>query len=314
MNYDDFYGLDEQVRRLRADFASSGGVHAYLFTGPAGTGKRSMAELCSRAVHCTGEIKPCDACPACKRHLFGTHPDHIALSPVKKSIGVEEVRDLIARVSIKPFEGVAHTVVIDRADKMTAQAQNALLKTLEEPPGNAVFFLLAEQAEAMLTTIVSRCRAVRFHAIAYELTARALIQRGVAAERAPLLAAVAQGSVGRALELNESEEYWALRLRAVGALEALKGPGDVARAFALVKQDKDQVPALMDAMELCASDLLRIEAGLDPAQADIAGRLRRLSFAGDKLAQGVMRARQMLNSNVSFQTALEMLFFDLVGG
>jgi DNA polymerase III gamma/tau subunit len=80
MNFDRFIGLDDLIARLQGDFLTGRFVHAYLFSGPSGTGKRTAAEVCARAVHCAGEKKPCDQCPPCNRMLAGTHPDHVVIS------------------------------------------------------------------------------------------------------------------------------------------------------------------------------------------------------------------------------------------
>ena len=205
MNFDQFIGLDDLIGPLRAEFNAGRFVHAYLFSGPAGTGKRTASEICARAVHCAGAVKPCDQCPPCKRMLAGTHPDHVVLSASGRSIGVDEVRELIQRVSVKPFEGGRHTVVIDNAEKMTPQAQNALLKTLETPPGGAVFFLLTTSPSQMLPTIVSRCRHARFRPVSAVQAERALIAGGAPEARARLAAAASGGSIGRALEQLQDE-------------------------------------------------------------------------------------------------------------
>ena len=111
MTFEQFVGLDDLVGQLSAEFNENRFVHAYLFSGPAGTGKRSAAEICARAVHCAGGPKPCGQCPPCRRMLAGTYPDHVAVGASGRSIGVDEIRELIRRVSVKPFEGGRHTVV-----------------------------------------------------------------------------------------------------------------------------------------------------------------------------------------------------------
>lgn len=316
MKFDDFYGLDAQVERLRADFENGDAVHAYLFLGPHGTGKRSMAMLCAQALNCRApQARPCGVCPSCKRFAAGTYPDYIEMRPEKKTIGVEEIRALIDRVSIKPFEGGTYAVLICEADKMTPQAQNALLKTLEDPPGSAVFFLLAERLGTLLNTIVSRCRVVHFHSIDESLVVQALAKHGIAAERTALLAHVARGSVGKAIELNDDKAYWAVRERLFQALISLKGPDSVPLAFATVKQDREASERIMEIAEGLGSDLMYVrETGEGPSDVQLRAQLEKMPFEGARLLSGVFHARQMLASNVSYQTAMEMLFFDLVGG
>ena len=160
MRFSDIAG--SAANHLRGEMQSARVVHAYLFAGPAGTGKRTLADICARALLCSGQgEKPCDVCPSCKQFLSGNHPDVIRVKP-EKSIGVESVRETIDALAVHPYESGRHVVLIDEADKMTPQAQNALLKTLETPPGDAVFFLMTDQMTTLLPTIISRCRIVRF--------------------------------------------------------------------------------------------------------------------------------------------------------
>lgn len=312
MNFDQFVGLDDLIAPLRAEFQAQRFVHAYLFSGPAGTGKRSAAAICARAVHCAGAVKPCDQCPPCRRMLGGTHPDHAVVSATGRSIGVDEVRELIQRVSIKPFEGGRHTVVIDNAEKLTVQAQNALLKTLETPPGGAVFFLLTTSPSQLLPTIVSRCRHERFRPVSVDLAERTLTATGVPEEKAALAAASASGSIGRALERINDAGYWSLRERVLESLAALKGPWAVAEAAQKLAGDKESAPQVMEILETLARDRMRASLGMAPAQAAL--NPKNLTVDGELLLYGVGTARQKLNANVSWQTVLEMMYFDCLRG
>lgn len=300
---------------LREEMLSSRVVHAYLLTGPAGTGKRTLADICARALFCRSQgERPCDACPACRQLLSGNHPDFIRLKP-DKSIGVDDVRDLIGRLSVKPYEADRHVAVIEQADKMTPQAQNALLKTLETPPGPDVLFLIATQLTAMLPTIVSRCRVVRFRYLETDEAEAALRAHGLPAERARLLARLSQGSVGRALEMNGSEDWWQLRDKVLAALAALHDRQDVAVAALPLAEKREQAGDILDILELCARDLMVIQdAGEGVIQTDVEDRLAQLRFTGSEALRGVMEARRMLASNVAWQSALEMLFFKMAGG
>ena len=312
MNFDQFVGLDDLIAPLRAEFQAQRFVHAFLFSGPAGTGKRSAAAICARAIHCAGAVKPCDLCPPCRRMLSGTHPDHAVVSASGRSIGVDEVRALIQRVSIKPFEGGRHTVVIDDAEKLTVQAQNALLKTLETPPGGAVFFLLTTSPSQLLPTIVSRCRHERFRQVAADLVERALTAAGAPMDKAALAAASASGSIGRALERLNDAGYWSLRERVLESLAALKGPWAVAEAAQKLAGDKDSAREVLEILETLARDSMRASVGMAPAHAGL--QPIDLTVDGEALLHGVLNARQKLNANVSWQTVLEMMYFDCLRG
>ncbi len=311
MKFSDITG--SAADHLRSEMQSSRVVHAYLFSGPAGTGKRTLADICARALLCRGlEEKPCDGCPACKRYLSGNHPDVHRLVP-EKSIRVEEIRELIDALSVRAYEGGRHVVLIEEAHKMTPQAQNALLKTLETPPGDAVFFLMTDQMTSLLPTIISRCRIIRFSVLEEADAVRVLTKHGMTGERARLLSRLAQGSVGRALEMNQSEQYWKVREQVVRALGMLHAPEDVGVAALSIGENREQANIVMDVLELCARDIMVMQdSDGDVIQTDIQDVLPTDRFSGAQMLQNVMEARKRLASNVSWQSVLEMLFFDML--
>ena len=203
----DLAGQSALIGQLQHDFARGSYVHAYLLTGPGGTGKRSAAQLCTMAALCRGEHKPCGACGPCRRVLSGTHPDVHTVVPEKgkQIIGVGVMREMLDTVAVKSFEDGAKVILIPQAERMNAAAQNCLLKTLEEPPERTVFFLITDQPAALLPTIVSRCRVVRFHPLTEEACQKRLIALGQSPEMAKKKARIAEGCVGRALEIDDGQ-------------------------------------------------------------------------------------------------------------
>ena len=312
MKLSEFAGYGNRMEQLMRSVQAGRIVHALLFEGPRGSGKRTMARLMARATVCTGEEKPCGVCPACKRFLAGSHPDVKVLKPEKKSIGVDEVRQLIDALSLRTYEGGRHIVIIEQADRLTPSAQNALLKTLESPAGDALFFLVTDAPGAILPTVVSRCQTVRFRDLSVEECAGVLEARGIAPQRARELAGMAGGSVGRALEIDGDEAWRALRARVIDSLEALRGPASVAGAAAPLETDKGGEGDILDMMELWARDLMAVQSGAAPYQSDEAARLSRLRLDGRALLNGVLLARARLASNVSWQNALESMYFQLI--
>ena len=286
-------------------------VHALLFTGPRGTGKKSMAEIFARAVLCAGEDKPCDACPACKKCLSGNHPDVHFVAPEKNSIKVDQIRDLTDALSLKSYEGGKKIAIIDRADTMNESAQNALLKTLENPTGDTLFFLLTDAPGVLLPTIVSRCLQVRFSTLDVQDCARVLQGRGMDAQRALLLASLAQGSVGRALEIDADADYLPLRDRVLAALEGLKSPADVALCAADIGEVKGREDTVLEIMELWARDLMRIQNGAQPLDLQSLTKLKQSKYSGSLLLQRIVLARQQLRANLSWVNVLEGMLFEL---
>ena len=290
-------------------------VHALLFCGPHGTGKKSMAQLFARTLLCSGGgDKPCDACPSCKKLLGGMHPDVHWIAPEKNTVKVDQVRALVEKLGMASYEGGKKIAIIERADSMNENAQNALLKTLENPTGDTVFFLLTDAPGALLPTIISRCLQLRFRCLEMEECADVLGKRGMDAERARLLSALAQGSVGRALEIDADGEYLDLRRRVIDALEGLKKMEDVLRATAKIGEVKGRERAVLEIMELWARDLMRVQNGAQPCQADELARLQNSKYSGSMLLQRVMFARRQLAANLPWVNVLENMDFSLVSG
>lgn len=311
MKLSEFAGYGDKMEQLMRSVQAGRIVHALLFTGPHGSGKRTVARLFAQSLVCRGAERPCGVCPACKRFLAGSHPDVHVLRPEKKSIGVDEVRDLIDALALRPYEGGRHVVLIEQADRMTPSAQNALLKTLESPAGDAMFFLISDAPSGLLSTIVSRCQTVRFSDLSVEVCAEVLGRRGVEPGRAAMLAGAAQGSVGRALEIDGDADWLSLREQVIASLEKLQGPASVAEAAMPLEDKKGGENDILDIMELWARDLMAVQNGGDPYQAQEAARLGACRVDGGALLKGVVYARRQLESNVAWPSALEHLYFGL---
>ena len=158
--YADIYGHNDIKEHLQKCIELKKVSHAYIFNGGLGSGKKTMAALFAKALQCEeGKMQPCGKCPSCIHADSKNHPDIIYVTHEKPNvISVDNIRQQVnADIGIKPYSGDYKVYIIDEAEKMNVQAQNALLKTLEEPPEYAIILLLATRAEAMLQTILSRC-------------------------------------------------------------------------------------------------------------------------------------------------------------
>lgn len=150
-----------EKEKLLSEIASGKLSHAYLIEGGEGCGKTYFARFAAAAVLCTGDKPPCGKCLSCVKALAGSHPDLFYFSPDKKaSMGVETVRDIKKSLFFMPNDGDRKVYIIDDAQKMTVQAQNALLKFIEEPPASVLFFIVADKKESLLPTVVSRTRII----------------------------------------------------------------------------------------------------------------------------------------------------------
>ena len=145
-------------------FSAGRGHHAYLFSGPDGVGKRTVAELLGQSLLCEeGQIgEPCNSCGPCRRVMAGSHADWIVLRPEGEWVKIGTIRDLIHQFSFRPFEAGARVVLLDDAERLTTEAANALLKLLEEPPPSSYFLLITANQVQLLPTIISRCQTIPF--------------------------------------------------------------------------------------------------------------------------------------------------------
>ena len=320
--FEEIRGNTPLVEQLRRSAASGRSSHAYLFLGGAGAGKRLIANTFAKALQCEGEKRPCDSCKSCHAFNHGNHPDVIYFQPLKngKTYTIEDVREqLLETVDLKPFQYEKKIYIIEKADTLNIQSQNALLKTLEEPPAHAVFLLLAERAEAFLPTILSRVVVMKIRPLSAETIADYLMQAGHLAEESHILSAYAQGRIGQALELVEDEGFREMRQDILGKLEALPSMSE-GDAYLLAKDLEGYKNDLrfLDIMELWYRDLLTAkslrEEG-DLIQRDKKDAIFRAAKEPAALlakkAAAVRTARMRLAQNANFRLTMEVMLMDL---
>ena len=209
MPFRDVIGHRRIVALLARSVARDSLPPSLIFAGPAGVGKRLAATALAQALNCLNPRTPfdsCGVCAACARIARGVHPDVLVLEPGDTgSIKIEQVREAVDRATYRPFEGKRRIVIIDEADALVPAAQNALLKTLEEPPSMSVFVLVTARPDALLPTVSSRCPRLNFRPLSPHEIAGALIARGQTETAARAVAASADGSLGRALEASADD-------------------------------------------------------------------------------------------------------------
>ncbi len=214
MHFDKIIGHDLQKNLLRRAVAEGRVSHSYLFTGVDGVGKKLVALGFAKILNCLrppslGEENPtsrvCD-CNSCRKIEKGIHPD-VFLVEYKglRDIKVDQIReDVEERLYFKPFEGRYKVAIVDEADRMNHSAQNAFLKTLEEPPNQSIIILLTSTPQSLLPTIRSRCQSLRFEGLPIDFIAEELkSRRGLSCEESVMIAHLSGGSLGRALSLDE---------------------------------------------------------------------------------------------------------------
>ena len=318
-------GHEEVIRHLQNAVAMDQVSHSYIFAGEKGRGKKLLAKLFAMTLQCEKHGKePCLQCGSCKKAMNRNHPDIIYVSHLKpNSIGIEDIREqLIADVEIKPYTGPYKIYIVDEAEKMTVQAQNALLKTIEEPPAYAVILLLANNNTSLLPTITSRCVTLNFKPVRDDLIKSYLMEElHVPDYQAEVSVAFAQGNVGKAKQIATAEDFADMMDAALKILK--KGDGmevyEMVDAIKTLSEEKHTVYEYLDLFLVWFRDVLMFKAtkevdGLVFRQEynAIKDRADKSSYEGlEKIIQAIETAKTRLQANVNFDLTMELLFLTI---
>ena len=302
----------ETLLALWHDFLSGRLSHATLFSGESGIGKKTFARLLAQGLLCSGDgDKPCGECRDCRRFLARTHPDALFPAPLakEKTIRIDALREMIDALSRHSLEGGKRVILIENAERMTPQAQNCLLKTLEEADEGTYFLLTCDIESALLPTIRSRCRVIRMQPWKRERIEEALKSRGIPQDRARALSYYCEGSLGRALSMQEDSAYWQARETVKKTFLSIKSIRDIPGAAQRLKDQKDDGDRLLDILEqeiraLMHGKVLRQEDKSDdfpPAWENAPPQSLRV------ILEAVLAARRRKNANVGWAALSEGL-------
>ena len=326
MGFSEIIGHPKQMETLRLALANGRLHHAYLFAGPEGVGKRTFAVALAKAIHCGAmSVDFCGQCANCARIEAGNHPDVCIVEPLaeKKDISIQQIRDLEKKLNFRSFSGGKKLAILDPATLMNFSAQNALLKTLEEPPRDSLLILIAANSGGLLPTLRSRCLQMTFGPLPRHLLASFLVSRkGIKEEDADFLAAMAGGSVGAAVRID-SEELRERRRTWVGLLSSLKA-GDyraATEAAEVLADNREESLRFLAWAESWYRDLIVHTVKRDPKDMinlDMLPRIQHESANGNlelmlaSIAQTV-RAGAQIQRNLNRRMVLESLFFTVAG-
>jgi len=321
----------------RARLAAVEPFGALLLSGPQGLGKRLVAFWYAAWLNCRERPESFQSnwachCTSCRKLLSGNHPDLLLLERAtgKLSLGVGDVREGLAQLNTLPYEGGYRVWIITDAEKLTDEAQNALLKTLEEPPRRTLIVLVASQESALLPTVLSRCRIVRLRPVSSVALGEMLEGRGVLTDTAQVLSRLAEGRPGTALRLAQDKVLWNLRETVLAGLGELPGAPlwpaleTAARWEALRGQPPDPRRDMEQVLGTCQSwyrDLLLVAAGLADSAVNVHHRATLVKLAGrlgpERARRGLValrEAEEQLQGNVQARFVMQSLCLALARG
>ena len=324
-SFKDVVGHKDILKYISSAVENNRVSHAYILNGERGSGKKMLANLFAMTLLCeTGDNEPCGKCHSCKQAESGNHPDIIRVTHEKpNSISVDDIRTQVNNtVDIKPYQGPYKVYIIPQADMMTPQAQNAILKTIEEPPSYAVFLLLTENAETLLPTINSRCVMLKLRNIKDTLIKKYLMENlEIPDYKADMCTAFAQGNMGRAIMLATSEHFNEIKEEAVHLLREINDM-DVDALEAAVKRVvsyKMNITDYLDVISVWYRDVLIYKATKNVDQVVFSDQLRfikdrasKSSYEGiENILDGIEKAKARLKANVNFELTMELLLLTI---
>ena len=324
-SFKDVVGHKDILKYISSAVENNRVSHAYILNGERGSGKKMLANLFAMTLLCeTGDNEPCGKCHSCKQAESGNHPDIIRVTHEKpNSISVDDIRTQVNNtVDIKPYQGPYKVYIIPQADMMTPQAQNAILKTIEEPPSYAVFLLLTENAETLLPTINSRCVMLKLRNIKDTLIKKYLMENlEIPDYKADMCTAFAQGNMGRAIMLANSDHFNEIREEAVQLLKHISEMelNEIVAAVKNISVYKLEITDYLDIIMIWYRDVLLYKATKEIDKVVFKAQLqsikeqaRKSSYEGIELIlESLEKAKARLKANVNFDLVMELLFLTI---
>jgi len=321
LKFNDILGHDQIKEHFQNAIASHKISHAYILTGEAGMGRKSLAHAFALTLLCEqGKSEPCMQCHACKQVLSGSHPDLIHVTHEKpNSIGVDDIREQINdTIAVRPYSSYYKIYIVDEAEKMTVQAQNALLKTIEEPPSYAVILLLTTNQEAFLPTIQSRCVQLKLKPLRDFVVKSYLVETMQVPETdADVYAAFARGNLGKAITIASSEQFQQMHHQLLQLLKQIHQM-DISELLDEIRRMKEEnldIYECLDFMQMWYRDVLLYKVTKDINLLIFKEEYRALNelsknsaYDGlEKVLDAIDRTRVRLDANVNMELAMELL-------
>lgn len=324
-SFSEIVGHEQIKEHMQAAIRDKKPFHAYLFQGEEGVGKEALARTFAAGLQCQSESadKPCKECVSCRQMESGNQPDVIWVTREKASLGVDEIREQLCNtMDIKPFSSPYKIYLVPEAEKMTEAAQNALLKTIEEPPEYGIVILMTSNISALLPTIQSRCLTMEFRPLSTAVVESYVKEHcRVPDYQARASAAFAQGNLGKAMRYAKSEDFIERKDHIISLLRHVEQM-DLSEMLAVIKDlgtRKDEVRDYIDLMVLWYRDVLLFKATKDINQLlfqDEASYISREASHRsyekiEEILQAFEKAKVRLRANVNFDITMELMLLTL---
>ncbi len=323
--FKDILGHDSIKEHLKKAAQTGMVSHAYILNGEVGMGRKSLARAFALALLCqedTGE--GCMVCHGCKQVLSDNHPDLIFVTHEKpSSIGVDDIRKQIYdTIWIKPYSSSYKIYIVDEAEKMTVQAQNALLKTIEEPPSYAVLLLLTTSQEAFLPTILSRCIQLKLKPLRDEMVRDYLLEKGQTDKSdAEIYVAFARGNLGRAVSIANSEDFRVMNEEILKMLKNIHHMdiSEILDFIRMLKEDKVDIEECLDFIQMWYRDVLLYKVTKDEKLLIFKNECNSISEISDHslydglemILDSIRKTRRRLHSNVNMELIMELMLLSM---
>jgi DNA polymerase-3 subunit delta' len=323
--FTDIIGQEQIKEHLQNALSTNKVSHAYIIEGERSSGKEFIARIFAMALQCEqGGIEPCGECHSCKQALSHNQPDIIFISHEKpNTIGVEDIRDQINNdIGIKPYSSPRKVYIMNEGEKMTPQAQNALLKTLEEPPAYAVILILTTNVDALLPTILSRCVVLHMKPVQDTLVKQFLMEElGVPDYKANICVAFARGNIGKAKLLASSEEFEKVKDEAITLVKYINDMeiNEIVKAIKKISEYKLDVNDYLDILTVWYRDVLLYKATKDINSIVFREELPQIRRVADRstyegietIVNALQTAERRLEANVNFDLTMELLLLTI---
>lgn len=323
--FKDVVGHKHIIAYIQTAVAQNKVSHAYILNGERGSGKRMLANLFAATLQCENQgADPCNECHSCRQAVSDNHPDIIRITHEKpNTISVDDIRTQInADIMVKPYSGPYKIYIIPNAELLSVQAQNALLKTIEEPPQYAVIFLLTENAETLLPTITSRCVMLKLRNIKDTLIKMYLMEQlEIPDYKADMCTAFAQGNIGRAEMLATSDHFNEIREEAIQLLKYINDMElhEIVSAIKRITAYKLEITDYLDIIMIWYRDVLLYKATKDVSGVVFGDQLpyikeqaKMSSYEGiEIILDSLEKAKARIRANVNFDLIMELLLLTI---